>query len=192
MGGVVSRRGGRWAAAASVAVTLGATVAGCSTGSSPPTVPTAGLGATTTTAPPGASGTSGGTALAQAEAYSRCIRSHGVPSFPDPVRTPSGGFGYRTAGIDPHSAAFQGALRACQGLPSPWHSTGRQLTPAEQQAWLNWAGCIRAHGVPSFPDPTFSGSAVQIAGSGGPRSPQFQSAMEACKAQMPSAGGIGG
>jgi hypothetical protein len=118
------------------------------------------------------------------------MRSHGVPNFPDPVLTPSGGYGYRTTGIDPGAAAFQGALQACKDLPSPWHPTGQQLSPAQQQAWLSWAKCIRAHGVPNFPDPTFSGRAVQIPGVSS--SPQLQSAMDACKSQMPSIGGLGG
>ena len=148
-----------WAVAA---VALGVTVAACSGGSKSPTVPTAGSQPATTAAPSGGSGSSGQAPLAEAEAYSQCMRSHGVPNFPDPVLTPSGGYGYRTTGIDPHSAAFQGALQACKALPSPWQSTGQQLSPAQQQAWLSWAKCIRAHGVPNFPDPTFSGRAVQI------------------------------
>ena len=134
---------------------------------------------------------SGQTPLAEAVAFSQCMRSHGVPNWPDPVRTPSGGYGYRTAGIDPHSAAFQGAWQACKALPSPWHATGQPISPAQQQAWLNWAKCIRAHGVPNFPDPTFSSDgAVQIAGAGGSSSPQFQTAQKACRSLAPS--GIGG
>jgi hypothetical protein len=118
------------------------------------------------------------------------MRSHGVQNFPDPVQTPSGGYGYRTSGIDPHSAAFQRALQACKDLPSPWQPTGQQLSAAQQQAWLNWATCIRAHGVPGFPDPTFpGGTAVQISRAGGP---QLQSAMDACKSHMPATGGLGG
>jgi hypothetical protein len=121
------------------------------------------------------------------------MRSHGAPTFPDPVLTPGGGYGYRTTGIDPHSAAFQAALQACKALPSPWQRAGRQLTTAQQQAWLRWAGCIRAHGVPDFPDPTFpGGGAVQVAAAGGPASPQLRSAMDACSSQMPSTGGLGG
>ena len=120
------------------------------------------------------------------------MRSHGAPNFPDPVLTPSGGYGYRTSGIDPNSAAFEGALQACKALPSPWQPTGPQLSLSQQQAWLTWAQCVRAHGVPNFPDPTFSGHAVQVPGAGGSRSPQLQSAMEACKQQMPSIGGLGG
>jgi hypothetical protein len=179
------RRSHLWAA---VAVALGVTGAGCSGGS---TAPTAASQSTATAAPAGGSGSSGATALAQAVAYSQCIRSHGVPNFPDPVQTPSGGYGYRTAGIDPNSAAFQGALQACQALPSPWHSTGQQPSPAQQQAWLNWARCIRAHGLPDFPDPTFSGREVHDSGMGSSSS-QLQQAMDACKSQMPSVGGLGG
>jgi len=179
-----------WAAAA---VALGVTVAACSGGPKSPPVPVAASQSSTTAATAGGSGSSGQAPLAQAEAYSHCMRSHGVPSFPDPVLTPSGGYGYRTSGMDPHSAAFQGALQACNALPSPWRSTGQKLSPAQQQAWLNWAKCIRAHGVPNFPDPTFpGGGAVQVPGTGGSSSPQLQSAMDACKPQMPSTGGLGG
>jgi hypothetical protein len=182
------RRSHRWAAAA---VTLGVTVAACSGGSQSPTVAAAGSHSATTVAAAGGSGSSGATQLAQAVAYSQCIRRHGVADFPDPVQTPSGGYGYRTAGIDPNSAAFQGALQACKALPSPWNSTGQQLSPAQQQAWLNWAQCIRAHGLSDFPDPTFSGSEVHDTGVGS-SSPQLQQAMDACKSQQPTAGGLGG
>ena len=166
-----------WAAAA---VVLGVTVAGCSGGSTPPTAASA-----------GGSGSSGASSLAQAVTYSQCIRSHGVSNFPDPVQTPSGGYGYRTSGIDPNSAAFQGAIQACKALPSPWTSTGQELTPAQQQVWLNWAQCIRSHGVPSFPDPMFSGREVRDSGVRS-NSSQLRSAMDACKSHMPSVGGLGG
>ncbi len=166
-----------WAAAV---VALGVTVASCSGG---PTVPTGSAG--------GSASAGEGSSLTEAVAYSQCLRGHGVPNFPDPVQTPSGGYGYRTSGIDPNSAAFQGALLACKALPSPWNSAGRQLSPAQQQVWLNWAQCIRVHGVPDFPDPTFSGSEVHDPGME-PSSPQLQSAMDSCKSKRPSVGGLGG
>ena len=177
-----------WAA---VAVALGVTVAGCSGASTSPSAATAPSRPTTTVSPAGGSGSPGASPLAQAVAYSQCIRSHGVPGFPDPVQTPDGGYGYRTNGIDPNSAAFQGALQACKALPSPWNSTGAQLSSAQQQAWLSWAQCIRAHGQPNFPDPTFSGSEVHDSGVAS-NSPQLQSAMDACTSQRPSVGGLGG
>jgi hypothetical protein len=184
----IVRRSHLWALAV---LAVGVTVAGCSGGSNSPTGAAAGSAPTTTAAATGGSGSSGSTALAQAVAYSQCIRSHGVPNFPDPVQTPSGGYGYRTNGIAPNSPAFQGALQACKTLPSPWNSTGQSLNPTEQQAWLTWAQCVRTHGVPTFPDPTFSGREVHDAGIGS-NSPQLQSAMAACKSQQPSVGGLGG
>jgi hypothetical protein len=177
-----------WVAAAAA---LGVAVAGCSAGSTSLTAATASSEPTTTAVPAGGSASSRGTALAQAVAYSQCVRGHGVPNFPDPVQTPDGGYGYRTNGIDPNSTAFQGAIQACKALPSPWNSTGQQLSTAQQQAWLSWATCIRAHGLPNFPDPTFSGREVHDSGVGS-SSPQLQSAIDACKSRRPSVGGLGG
>ena len=176
-----------------VGVGLALAVGACTSGSTSPTVPTVGTGPTTTAPQAGASASGGDTALAEGLAYAQCVRTHGAPKFPDPVRTPSGGYGFRTDGINPQSAAYQGAVQACKTLAPQWWSGGQQLTTAEQQAWLTWAKCIRANGVPSFADPTFpGGGAVRISGPGGSSSPQLQSAMDACKPQMPTAGGLGG
>lgn len=141
--------------------------------------------------PVGSASASSKSPLAQALTYSKCMRNHGVSNFPDPVRTPSGGYGYVTKGIDPKSPIFQDALLACKNLPSPWNSNGQQLTHAEQKRWLKWARCIRTHGVPAFPDPTFSGREVSEPGIE-LNSPQLQSAMNACKSNKPSVGGLGG
>lgn len=175
-----------WVAAA---VSLGLSLAACSSGSGSPTVASIKSPSTTTAAGDSTSTSTAATPLAQAQAYSQCMRGNGVPNFPDPVPTPGGDYGYRTNGIDGKSGAFQAALQACKGLPSPWNSDGKELSPAEQQAWLRWAKCIRANGVPDFPDPTFSGDSVRVEGG---NSPQFESAMKACKSQMPSTGGFGG
>jgi hypothetical protein len=56
---------------------------------------------------------------AQALAMSRCMRSHGVPNFPDPQfeAGPGGGVGIRIGGpgsrLNPNSPAFQTAQKAC-------------------------------------------------------------------------------
>ncbi|HJS95447.1 MAG TPA: hypothetical protein VJ741_14390 [Solirubrobacteraceae bacterium] len=59
-------------------------------------------------------------ARAQALAMSRCMRSHGVPNFPDPqFRTgPGGGLAVRIGGpgVNPNSPAFQAAQKACGGI----------------------------------------------------------------------------
>jgi hypothetical protein len=56
--------------------------------------------------------------------FSKCMRSHGVPSFPDPEFHSGGGVGIRirgkSSGIDPNSSQFRAAQKACQSdLPRP-------------------------------------------------------------------------
>lgn len=56
-------------------------------------------------------------AKSQALAMSKCMRTHGVPNFPDPQfqSGPNGGIGVRIsgAGINPNSPAFQAAAKDC-------------------------------------------------------------------------------
>ena len=54
-------------------------------------------------------------------ALSQCMRTHGVPGFPDPVFPATGGATIqlqRGSGVDPTSPAFQAASRTCGG-PRP-------------------------------------------------------------------------
>jgi len=47
----------------------------------------------------------------------RCMRTHGVPDFPDPKFPPGGGIGVETPlGVNSSSPAFQHATRVCGGL----------------------------------------------------------------------------
>ena len=50
-------------------------------------------------------------AMAQALKFSECMRTHGVPNFPDPL--PGGGYDY-PGSINPNSPAFQHASNQCQ------------------------------------------------------------------------------
>jgi hypothetical protein len=58
------------------------------------------------------------------------------------------------------------------------HQDGSQL--------LKLARCMRAHGVPSFPDPAVSGGSVTLDGRSDFSSPQFQDAERACKPLIPA------
>src|SRR5262249_46328986 len=54
----------------------------------------------------------------QALAFSVCMRSHGLPNFPDPQFGPGGRVALRissSSGIDPRSPQFQSAQKACRG-----------------------------------------------------------------------------
>jgi hypothetical protein len=87
-------------------------------------------------------------------AYARCMRSHGVPNYPDP--SSSGGFDKATVSqLAASNSRFQAANQTCGHL-LPSGSSGR--TPAqERQEWsgmLTFARCMRSHGVASWPDPT--------------------------------------
>ncbi len=60
-------------------------------------------------------------AKSQALAMSRCMRSHGVPNFPDPKIQvgPYGGVAFSVdlgAGVDPNSPAFQAAQKDCGSI----------------------------------------------------------------------------
>jgi hypothetical protein len=129
-------------------------------------------------------------------AFASCMRSHGVPNFPDP----SGGGGIQIqsgSGINPQSPAFQSAQSQCAKL-MPGGGPGRHGPPSAQakREMLAMSECMRAHGVSGFPDPTLTpptnlGSFSIALGRGGvflavPRTintttPVFQSAASACR-----------
>ena len=84
--------------------------------------------------------------------FAECMRSHGVPNYPDPT-TFARGLGIRLM-IDPNSPTFQRAKRACGhffpvvGQPPPKPSA------AQVAQWLAVSKCMRAHAIYDFPDPT--------------------------------------
>jgi hypothetical protein len=167
---------------------LAFTAAGC--GSAPSTPGVAAVGATTTTAASSSEtpSASTGSKADDATRFSACMRSHGVPKFPDP--SSGGGINISPAmGVNPNSPVFQAAQRACQKLMPG----AKSLSPAQQakaqEQMLKFSACMRSHGLPSFPDPKFSGGGIQLQirkGSGlDPSSPVFQAAQKACEKLMP-------
>jgi hypothetical protein len=133
----------------------------------------------------------------QAVAYSACVRAHGVPDFPDPKVSTHGNGVSVAIGVTPAITGnphFKSAQRACGKLlpgGGPGAGSSHQLTPQEQSQYLKAAACIRSHGVPSFPDPTFSGGGVHIEHQGlNESSPVFKAAVRACESLIP--GGVHG
>jgi len=140
----------------------------------------------------GASGpNTGGTAStnvapAKALAYARCMRAHGLTSFPDPVAAPGGGSSFHMrvtpgSSLNPDSPRFQAANAACKAF-SPFDS----LTPAQQAVAnakaLRYSRCMRSHGIGSYPDPNGHGTIRVASGPGiDPDSPRFQQAEQACQ-----------
>lgn len=130
------------------------------------------------------------------------MRSHGITDFPDPDSSGQidlkgaalrGGPNSGLSGTNPH---FQAAATACQSL-QPTESTTQQHQDATQA--LEWARCMRSHGITNFPDPDSNGGfhVAAIRGDGvDVTSPQFQAAARACEQYQPSdirvPGGSGG
>lgn len=100
-----------------------------------------------------------------AVAYSGCMRSHGVPGYPDPSdgQLPKGGA--QAFGVS--SSVFSAAQSACHYLLPGAGSFQEQASqcelagdcpPAVVQQMLaidrKFAQCMRSHGVPNWPDPT--------------------------------------
>ncbi len=112
--------------------------------------------------PSGSAGShaSGAGPVAQAYRHSACMRSHGVPNFPDP-QVHDGG---RTISIEVNPSitgapAFKTAQQACaRYLPEG----GANVQSASDQrahtdAMLAFARRLRTHGFANFPDPTAQG-----------------------------------
>jgi hypothetical protein len=85
-------------------------------------------------------------------AFSACMRSQGVPAFPDPDS--SGRLPEREiAQLLASNPQFPAAHRTCEHLLP---NGGQPSQVQVQQAWndmRNFAHCMRSHGVPSWPDP---------------------------------------
>lgn len=144
----------------------------------------------------GGTGTSARASAAQFLQFSKCMRAHGLPKFPDPDS--HGGISLTPgSGLNPQSPAFQAAQKACRPkLPGGGPGT---IRPSKRQvaAALVFARCMRSHGMPNFPDPlqsapAGSGPIVSLQGmlfkpgpGMDPRSPAFQQAAAHCGVKLP-------
>jgi len=123
-------------------------------------------------------------------AFAKCMRAHGVPDFPDPsssgripiassagmTHAPSGGF---TA--NPNSPAYETASNDCRSLAVATPVSQAQSNQM-MAAQLKFSVCMRANGVPNYPDPTSTGELGDNGAISGvnPSSPAFQRAEKMC------------
>jgi hypothetical protein len=125
------------------------------------------------------------------------MRAHGLPNFPDPKVTTNGNEVKVAIAVNPSISGnphFDSTQEACRKLlpgGGQGEGPGHQITPQEQAEYLKAAACIRTHGIPNFPDPTFSGGGVHVSHKGlNLNSPQTRAAEEACQSLIP--GGLHG
>jgi hypothetical protein len=121
-----------------------------SAGTSPPT------GSTATGSKAAASSGPSADELAVWRRFSACMRSNGMPSFPDPVRD-SGTGKVRIPGVDKLPRGR--AERACESILRKIPSAGVREFPAAELAKLReFSTCMRANGLRDWPDPTADGA----------------------------------
>ena len=142
-------------------------------------------------------------------AYSQCMRSHGVPNFPDPSNGQVPKASAQLLGVS--TSQLQAAQTACQHLyPNNGGSGGvltkdsieqceetgdcpQALVQAAMTALRTYARCMRSHGVPNWPDPTLDSEGrpgfnlLHVQGFD-PNSSQTSNIMQECYHVMP--GGV--
>jgi hypothetical protein len=119
--------------------------------------------------------------------FAECIRAHGVADFPDP--NAKNEFEY---GVSVTPAVWKRATTACKDLQPPGTLSSKR-TPKEQSGALEFAQCMRDHGVKDFPDPANGEPLVDTTkipslGDRSPRTdPVFAPAMDKCRVALQAA-----
>ena len=122
--------------------------------------------------------------------FAQCMREHGMTWFPDPQ--PDGRMTIKTPkGLDPKK--MDAAQQACRQF-APNGGPGSRPDPAAIEQARQMAKCMRANGVPNFPDPNPDGGLGIDRGKlgTGPGEPTFDRAEQACARYLPPKGGDAG
>jgi hypothetical protein len=139
---------------------------------------------------------------AQGIRFASCMRSHGVPNFPDPTTSGRGISFKRSAGTG--SPAFNAAQSACGHLLGGGGTGSGNSSAAAKAQMLAISECMRAHGISSFPDPSTGppptsapddsafeyndGAFLAVPNSLDAQSPAFKHAANACHFGPPNSG----
>jgi hypothetical protein len=119
--------------------------------------------------------------------FSKCMRANGVPNFPDlknnGMQIEATGQTISVNGVSVNASAFLAARAKCDRYRP--HTQASQAQTAQQtRRGLEFARCMRSHGVPNFPDPKVvtgaNGQQEAYLPGINPQSPAFQSAAKAC------------
>jgi hypothetical protein len=140
----------------------------------------------------GASASGGGQATSlqqQARAvwldYARCVRSHGHPNFPDPQVDSQGRASFGNS--EQVKSIGQQVQASCGPILSRLPAAvlgGPPVTSAQLHQEVLFAGCMRQHGLPEWPDPrpdgTFPLASTPYANLG--KTGPVATALQACRA----------
>lgn len=114
-----------------------------------------------------------------------CARANGMPNLPDPQIDSNGRADFPNGTPEPPASV----RRACQSIYDRLPASARGdegRPPADMQALLRYARCMREHGVADFPDPEADGRfplppSIQRQG----KTPRLLRAMQACRQLNP-------
>lgn len=133
-------------------------------------------------------------------AFSRCMRAHGVASFPDPQPGAANAKVPSAQSLGVAGPQLDAAERACGRQLAP--GVDDVFPPAEVQLLLvgmrRFSGCMRSRGVAGWPDPTIDADGrplFRLSAHGFSRqqahSPQIARVIAACQRLLPGAlGGV--
>jgi hypothetical protein len=134
---------------------------------------------------PDAGGTTGSASVV---AYSACMRSHGVPNFPDPTR--EGTIAKESAQqLGVSDARYQAAHTACAHLLPNSGGVSQAVIQRAMNGMRRFAQCMRSDGVSNWPDPTTDRAgypAFYLQGKIDMNAPQIVTKIHACQHLVPT------
>lgn len=122
----------------------------------------------------------------------RCLRSHGVPNYPDPNAAGEEPPGSKQLISTPQG---QAAVGACTYWSSRIHNDVAAQNQVVQVEYVRFAECMRTHGLPEFPDPSYAEGRLEFVLSASqdgfdPHSPQVLAKARACEHVLPAGSGL--
>jgi hypothetical protein len=121
--------------------------------------------------------------------WASCMRSHGDPNQPDPTIDSHGGINIAIpASAQSLSGAVHNGTAPCDGYlataSADLRAGATNLTPPDQDALVKYAQCMRANGIPDYPDPGTGSEGTKFPADIDPNSPFFIRANDKCGKQI--------
>jgi hypothetical protein len=117
--------------------------------------------------------------------FVRCARANGMPTLPDLRLDSNGQVSVPPGTPDPPKSVERACKSIWERLPAS--ASGQQgRPPADIQALVRYARCMRDHGMADFPDPQADGRFPLPQSLRGGKTPRFLRATQACRQLNPN------